>query len=431
MPQEGQWKIVNDSYLSVEKVGSPEAYMAAPDYPTIHRQAAVASASPITALQPVARSLDKSSVESVGGDDPAHDDRVPPVSPATSVPTRLESAGTKDATQHLPIRGAPVASDRERVPPDDATRPSGTTTILDACWTPEALHELPGERTVRNHLPADHRPPARISPRQPNAPLRDEFARSVRSVRPVNGEKLVALTFDLCEQANEMTGYDGAIVDLLRAAGAHATFYAGGKWMRSHPTRTMQLMADPLFEIGNHAWTHGNLRVLRGQEMEAQIQWTQAQYELLRDQLLDSACAAAVPEHARQRIPPLPTTFRFPYGTCDATALTAVAQAGLHSIQWNLVSGDPAKGQTTDRIVTTVLHRVRPGSIVVAHANGRGWHTQAALKTLIPALKQQGYRFVTVSELLHAGDPVAVDACYEERPGDNRRYDKLFGRGTK
>ena len=96
----------------------------------------------------------------------------------------------------------------------------------------------------------------------------------------------ITLTFDLCEQADEVTGYDGELVDTLRAQGVKATFYAGGKWMRSHPERTLQLMADPLFELGNHAWTHGNLRVLQGAEMANQIRWTQAEYERLRDQLL-------------------------------------------------------------------------------------------------------------------------------------------------
>ena len=269
-----------------------------------------------------------------------------------------------------------------------------------------------------------------VAPSAPAQPLGPDLARSIRSVKPANDAKLVALTFDLCEQSNDITGYDGALVDLLRAEQVPATFYAGGKWMRSHPERAMQLMADPLFELGNHAWTHGNLRVLRGQDITDQIQWTQAQYATLRNELLSRSCAAAVPAAARS-IPRLPVTFRFPYGTCDASALAQVAAAGLYPIQWDVVTGDPAKGQSAQQIVRTVLNQVRPGSIVVAHANGRGWHTAEAFKTLITALRERGYRFVTVSDLLQAGEPVAVEACYEVRPGDNLKYDRLFGRGTE
>ena len=198
-----------------------------------------------------------------------------------------------------------------------------------------------------------------------------------------------------------------------------ATFYAGGKWMRSHPERTQQLMADPRFEIGNHAWTHGNLRVLRGQDLADQILWTQAEYERLREQLLARPCAQGVAPSQRTRIPPVPATFRFPFGACDKVALDAVAEAGLSAIQWDVVSGDPVRDQSAERMAEAVLARVRPGSIVIAHANRRGWQTAEALAILIPALRERGYRFVTVSELLRAGEPVSVETCYVLEPGDN------------
>jgi peptidoglycan/xylan/chitin deacetylase (PgdA/CDA1 family) len=250
-------------------------------------------------------------------------------------------------------------------------------------------------------------------------------------VVPNGGEKLVALTFDLCEKATEVTGYDAELVNLLRAQRVKATFFAGGKWLRTHRERAMQLMADPLFEVGNHAWTHGNLRVLRGQALRDQILWTQAQYELVRERLLALPCAARAGSTAAAHIPSQPVAFRFPYGACGAIALNEVAEAGLYPIQWSVVTGDPAYGQSAERIVRTVLDQVQPGSIVVAHANGRGWHTAQALALLIPALRVRGYRFVTVRELLAAGRPVAVETCYEHRPGDNLRYDQRFGGGTE
>ncbi|MBV5273922.1 MAG: hypothetical protein JZU52_09845, partial [Lamprocystis purpurea] len=83
------------------------------------------------------------------------------------------------------------------------------------------------------------------------------------------------------------------------------------------------------------------------------------------------------------------------------------------------------------QIVKAVLTSLKPGAIVIAHGNGRGRHTAEALTTLIPAIRKRGYRFVTVSELIAAGTPHLVDECYEVKPGDNRRYDKLFGKGTE
>ena len=68
-----------------------------------------------------------------------------------------------------------------------------------------------------------------------------------------------------------------------------------------------------------------------------------------------------------------------------------------------------------------VLASVRPGSIVLFHANGRGWSTDAALPGIVSALQAKGYEFATVTELLAAGEPVMSDTCYDSRPGDTDR----------
>ena len=121
-------------------------------------------------------------------------------------------------------------------------------------------------------------------------------------------------------------------------------------------------------------------------------------------------------------IPAHLSVFRFPYGTCSPAAMKAVGDAGMTAIQWDVVTGDPAKGQTAARIARTVLKRARPGSIIIAHANGKGRATARALALFIPKLLARGYRFVTVSELLAAGKPVIASTCYEQRPGDNDLY---------
>jgi hypothetical protein len=79
-------------------------------------------------------------------------------------------------------------------------------------------------------------------------------------------------------------------------------------------------------------------------------------------------------------------------------------------------------------LVRDVLAAVHPGSIVLFHANGRGWHTQSALPAIVEGLKAQGYQFVTVSELLAAGEPVVTNVCYDGKPGDTNRYDGLARR---
>lgn len=393
--EKDRYIILNDSYLSASKAGSQEGYLNSSIY----------------------RSIFESLMRRGSETEPDIEQALPVLTaPAAIQPSYLASIDL-----NRPASGIEVSR----------TFPTTSDSLLQSCWTPQELRARPDERKIKTRLPVDSTPPEKTVPAivQPN-PM-PGIARSIRSVKPHNGEKLIALTFDLCEKSNEVTGYDGELVDTLRAEGVRATFYAGGKWMRSHPERTMQLMADPLFELGNHAWTHGNLRVLRGQEVEDQIQWTQAQYEILRAELLNRPCATTLPPHQTHTIPASLATFRFPYGTCNLESLNQVASAGLYPIQWDVVTGDPAKAQTANLIVKEILNRARPGSIVIGHANGRGRHTAEALKTLIPALRERGYRFVTVSELLNSGEAVTAETCYEQRPGDNQRYDRLFGRGTE
>jgi hypothetical protein len=93
----------------------------------------------------------------------------------------------------------------------------------------------------------------------------------------------------------------------------------------------------------------------------------------------------------------------------------------LLPIQWDVSSGDPTFAQSARAIEHQVLANVQPGSIVLFHANGRGWHTEGALLGIIATLKARGYEFATVSELLAAGEPVVAATCYDSRPGDTDR----------
>ena len=145
-------------------------------------------------------------------------------------------------------------------------------------WPQEELLGWPGSERIIPVQPPDTIPPAITNPKGKLPGVEGVYANSIRRVRLPKNQKLVALTFDLCEQADDRTGYDRNIVNFLRARRIPATFFAGGKWMRSHEDKALQLMADPRFEIGNHGWTHGNLRVLKGQPMLDQIVWTQAEY---------------------------------------------------------------------------------------------------------------------------------------------------------
>ena len=289
------------------------------------------------------------------------------------------------------------------------------------CYAPAELAARPGENIPVKHL-HDFDKPAPARSLATFAPVPQPLRGAIRRVNlPKDSPKLIALTFDLCEQPGEIAGYDGAIVDYLRANGIKVTFFAGGKWMRSHAERARQLMSDPLFEIGSHSEAHRNLRLLSGAALSEEVAGPQRAYEALREDFAHGQCVA---QHASlaARVAPRLSLFRFPYGACNAPALNAVNDAGLLAIQWDLSTGDPSPGQSAKAILQALNH-AKPGAIVVMHANGRGHHTGEALPIGLPQLKAKGFQFVTLSELLAAGTPEVVQSCYDSRPGDTDKYD--------
>lgn len=304
-----------------------------------------------------------------------------------------------------------------------ADRKPRDTRLLDACFATPDLAGQPSEKAPRKGQRGYDRPePARrLHAFQPvPAGLRG----AIRRVKLAPGKKLIALTLDLCEQPGEIAGYDGAIIDYLRKEGVKATLFVGGKWLRSHDKRTRQLMADPLFEIANHSTAHRNLRLLSGTRLSEEIEGPQRAYEAIHESFAADQCTAKLPD-AWRSVPNRMSLFRFPFGACNQASLDAVNDAGLLAIQWDVSTGDPTPGQSAKAIAREILTSAKPGSIVIGHANGRGYHTAEALPLAIPKLKEQGYKFVTVSELLASGTPEIVSTCYNSRPGDTDRYDDL------
>jgi peptidoglycan-N-acetylglucosamine deacetylase len=291
---------------------------------------------------------------------------------------------------------------------------------LPQCWTPQQLAARPEEKAARWTRRDTQMPPVDYL-----RPTPERTVGTVRRVKLPPGRKLVALTFDLCEAVNEVAGYDGGVVDFLRASNVKATFFAGGKWLLDHPERGAQLMADPRFEVGTHGWAHVNLHVVTGQAVMDEILGGMAAHDMTRAELARRSCVRDAGGATLTRLHRAPKLFRFPFGTCHAEALEAVAKSGQIAIQWDVVSGDPDRNATAQGLARGVVAGVKPGSIIVAHANGRGWETANALPMMVAELRRRGYEFVTVSELIAAGTPEIASSCYERHPGDNARYDRV------
>lgn len=306
----------------------------------------------------------------------------------------------------------------------------GSRVLLDGLWTRAQLTGAPSDHVVTRPYskPADITPPLRLEPVVRQAQVPADLRGVIRRVHVPAGDKVLALTFDLCERASNRTGYRTEIVNFLRGKGVAATFFAGGKWMRSHPEQTMQLMADPLFELGNHSWTHANLALTDDSETRDQVLWTQAQYELLREELARRARECGL-EAEMAAVPASMSVFRLPYGRNAPETLERLAAMGLPVIQWDVL-GEGGAGTARD-MALRAASEVRPGSIALMHANAVPRHTHEIVPVFVDELLRRGWRFVTVSELLGMGEAETVQDGYFERPGDNRQFDTGYpGKGS-
>ncbi len=282
-----------------------------------------------------------------------------------------------------------------------------------SCFCEWKIESADLRRAIQNNT----KPPEKLMPSH-ELPPRTNDDGVIRRVKLPEGVKAVAVTFDMCELDTTTTGCDMAVMNLLRERGIPATLFMGGKWMRTHSRRVKEIMTEGgLFEIGNHNWSHGNCALLSEEGLKAQILWTQAEYELLRE------------ESGVDDIPEVPTLFRLPYGRNNDRALRVIAGLGLRVIQWDVAAeaGDNSDIKRAKRNAKKVAAMTKPGSILLFHANLVPKGTVNLLREVVNILDGEGYEFVKVSELLTMGEAETVRDGYFSRPGDNHALDKKFG----
>lgn len=198
-----------------------------------------------------------------------------------------------------------------------------------------------------------------------------------------NAGKLVALTFD----DGPHPVYTGQILDILKIHNASATFFVIGKNAEEYPELIKREVAEG-HEIGNHTYSHPNMKNISVDEALDEIKKTQ-------DIIFEIAGES-------------PVIFRSPGGIFSEELVGAVMGINCKSILWSW------KQDTRDwskpgvkSIVDTVINNINDGDIILFHDyNSAGSPTPAALEIIIPKLKEMGYSFVTVSELIAAKEEI-------------------------
>ena len=190
-------------------------------------------------------------------------------------------------------------------------------------------------------------------------------------------EKCLALTIDAAWDTDKTQ----FILDTLDRYDIHATFFLCGVWVDAYPEFVKEIAARG-HEIGNHSLTHPHMSKLSKQEIERELLDLNAEIE----RLTGTAC----------------TLFRAPFGEYNDTVVSTVRELGFEIVQWNIDTVDWKESRTADAILATVKEKLAPGSIILCHNNG--YAIEEYLPKLLAFVTQEGYSFVTVSDLLPKGE---------------------------
>jgi len=190
-------------------------------------------------------------------------------------------------------------------------------------------------------------------------------------------DKVVALTLD----DGPTPAFTREVLQVLRDKGVPATFYLTGREAATSPD-SVKAIYTAGHEIGNHSYHHKRLVFMPAADIRAEVE---------RSELALRTAGYTGP-----------LTFRPPHGKKLFYLPWYLESRAITTVMWDV---DPEQsddiGRDPAKIVRFVGEQARPGSIILMHVmyQARG-PSRAALPGVIDELKRQGYRFVTVSELL-------------------------------
>jgi peptidoglycan-N-acetylglucosamine deacetylase len=182
--------------------------------------------------------------------------------------------------------------------------------------------------------------------------------------------------------------YDEELVNILSETKTKATLFLSGLWIEQYPDAAKKLSQNLLFELANHTYSHPG--------------FSGECYGLTPANSIDKKNEVLKTQELLKRITGFDNTlFRFPGGCYSDEDLNLISKSGQVAVQWD-VAGQDGFNPDPQNIVRNVLDNVKNGSIIVLHMNGfpNEPATAQALPIIITNIRQRGYEFVTVSELL-------------------------------
>ncbi|NTE87113.1 polysaccharide deacetylase family protein [Agrobacterium rubi] len=193
---------------------------------------------------------------------------------------------------------------------------------------------------------------------------------------------VVALTFDDGPSAR----FTKDVLTILNDRDVKATFFLIGQETAENLPQA-RLIVDAGHEIGNHSYSHSNMAWMGPGSVKDEIERTDAAIRAAgyQDEIL----------------------FRPPYGKKLVTLPWYLAQNNRKTIMWDVEPESyPEFAGNADAMTRYVIDNAKNGSIIILHVMYRGRDvSRQALPQIIDGLRQRGFGFVTVSDLLKDRQP--------------------------
>lgn len=199
----------------------------------------------------------------------------------------------------------------------------------------------------------------------------------------VGDEKVIALTFDDGPNSN----YTTQILDILRDNGAKATFFTVGSWITGDNIGVVNRAASEGHQISTHTFDHA-----AGSGQGVNLGYMSDQERLDEVNKGNQAIEAA-------GVTPAAEVIRTPGGNFGEAVISTLSPIITDEIGWNIDTTDWQRPGV--EVIRQRITSADPGEIVLMHdGGGDRSQTVQALREALPQLKSEGYRFVTINELI-------------------------------
>lgn len=191
-------------------------------------------------------------------------------------------------------------------------------------------------------------------------------------------EPNIALTFNISWGEEKVH----QILDKLREEEVQATFFLSGEWAERHPAIVEKITEDN-HEIGMLGYRYKSY-------LEQDIAQVQQDLTLAKDVF------------GKMGLEDI-SLLRTPSGQFDEDILELAKSMGYEVVHWNVNPND-WENPGTEVIIDTVMKETSNGDVVLLHASDSVKQTADALETILPGLKNKGFTFVPISELISQAD---------------------------